>query len=38
MFLTLMGTGVRRAELLGLRWRAVLLAEPDGPVLRVEET
>ena len=38
MFLTLMGTGVRRGELLGLHWRSVLLADPDGPVLRVEET
>jgi integrase len=38
LFLTLMGTGLRRGEALGLRWRHVLLADPDGPVLRVEET
>lgn len=38
LFLTLMGTGIRRGEALGLRWRSVLLADPDGPVLRVEET
>jgi site-specific recombinase XerD len=38
MFLTLMATGVRRRELLGLRWRTVSLADPDGPKLRVEET
>jgi site-specific recombinase XerD len=38
LFLTLMATGVRRGEALGLRWRSVLLADPDGPVMRVEET
>ena len=38
MFVTLMGTGIRRGELLGLRWHSVLLADPDGAVLRVEET
>jgi integrase len=38
LFLTFMGTGVRHGEVLGLRWRAVLLADPDGPVMRVEET
>jgi integrase len=38
LFITLMGTGVRRGEALGLRWRALLLADPDGPVMRVEET
>jgi integrase len=38
MFLTLVGTGVRRGELLGLRWRAVALADPDGQKLRIEET
>jgi integrase len=38
LFLTLMGTGVRRGEALGLHWRSVHLADPDGPTLRVEET
>lgn len=38
VFLTLAGSGLRRGELLGLRWRAVRLADPDGPTLRVEET
>ena len=38
MFQTMMRTGIRRGEALGLRWRHVLLADPDGPVLRVEET
>ena len=38
LFLTLMGTGVRRGEALGLRWRAVSLADPDGPKLRISET
>ena len=38
MFLTLMATGIRRGELIGLRWRAISLADPDGPKLRVEET
>jgi integrase len=38
LFLTLMGTGIRRGEALGLHWRRVLLADPDGAVLRVEET
>jgi integrase len=38
MFLTFMGTGLRLGEALGLRWRSVLLADPDGAVLRVEET
>ena len=38
LFLTLIGTGVRRGEALGLRWRSVHLADPDGPFLRVEET
>lgn len=30
--------GLRRGELLGLRWRHVRLADPEGPTLRVEET
>jgi site-specific recombinase XerD len=38
LFLTLMATGIRRGEALGLRWRSVLLADPDGPVMRIEET
>jgi site-specific recombinase XerD len=38
VFLTLMGTGIRRGELLGLRWRNVHLADPDGASLRVAET
>ena len=38
LFLVLMGTGVRRGEALGLRWRSVHLADPEGPTLRVEET
>jgi integrase len=38
LFLTFLGTGIRRGEALGLHWRAVKLADPDGPTLRVEET
>ncbi len=38
VFVTVMGTGVRRGELLGLRWRNVHLADPDGASLRVVET
>jgi integrase len=38
LFLTLMGSAVRRGEALGLHWRAVQLADPEGPTLRVEET
>lgn len=38
VFVTLLGTGMRRGELLGLRWRAVALADPAGPSLRVIET
>jgi integrase len=38
MFVTLIDTGVRRAELLGLRWRHVSLADPDGPTIQVAET
>jgi integrase len=33
-----MATGIRRGEVAGLRWRAVLLADPDGPVMRIDET
>ena len=33
-----MGTAIRRAEIAGLRWRSVFLADPAGPYIRVEET
>jgi integrase len=36
-FLVLVDTAVRRGELLGLRWGRVLLADPNGPRLRIEE-
>jgi len=29
---------MRRGEILGLRWKRVALADPDGASLRVEET
>ena len=38
VFTTVYGTGIRRGEPLGLRWRHVRLADPEGPTLRVEET
>ena len=38
VFLTVAGLGLRRGELLGLRWRNVFLADPAGPRLRVIET
>jgi len=38
IFLVLVATGLRRGEVLGLRWREVYLADPDGPHLRVAET
>lgn len=38
VFLTVIGAGLRRGEVLGLRWRDVALADPDGAVLRVRET
>ena len=38
LFLFHMGTALRRGEAAGLRWRSVFLADPSGPVLRVEET
>ncbi|MEJ7790791.1 MAG: hypothetical protein WKF65_02325 [Gaiellaceae bacterium] len=34
VFVTVMGTGVRRGELLGLRWRNVHLADPEGAATR----
>jgi integrase len=37
-FAVVYGLGLRRGELLGLRWRHVRLADPEGPTLRVEET
>jgi integrase len=37
-FVVIYGTGLRRGELLGLRWRHVRLADPEGPTIRVEET
>jgi integrase len=37
LFLVHMGLGIRRGEAAGLRWRYVLLADPDGPVVRIEE-
>src|SRR5262245_34700662 len=33
-----MGTGLRRGELQGLRWRNLHLADAEGAFLRVEET
>jgi integrase len=38
VFLTVVSAGLRRGEVLGLRWRHVLLADPAGALLRVEET
>jgi len=38
VFLTVVGAGLRRGEVLGLRWRDVELADPAGTVLRVRET
>ncbi len=38
VFLLVLGAGLRRGEILGLRWRAVDLADPDGARLRVVET
>lgn len=38
IFVVLLGTGLRRGELMGLRWRSVHLADPEGAYLRVEET
>jgi integrase len=38
VFLVVAGLGLRRGELLGLRWRNVFLADPAGPRIRVAET
>jgi integrase len=38
IFLTVVGAGLRRGEIFGLRWRDLSLADPDGPTLRVEQT
>jgi integrase len=38
VFLTVIGAGLRRGEILGLRWKDVDLADPSGAVLRVRET
>jgi integrase len=38
VFLTVIGAGLRRGEVLGLRWRHVFLADPTSPRLEVRET
>jgi integrase len=38
VFLVVAEAGLRRGEILGLRWRAVSLADPDGAYFRVAET
>jgi integrase len=38
IFLVVLGAGLRRGEMLGLRWGLVHLADPDGAHLRVAET
>jgi integrase len=38
VFVLVVGAGMRRGEVLGLRWRNVHLADPDGASLRVSET
>jgi integrase len=38
VFLTVISAGLRRGEVLGLRWRDVALADPAGATLRVRET
>jgi integrase len=38
VFLTVVSAGLRRGEVLGLRWCHVSLADPAGAVLRVRET
>ena len=37
LYLVHMGVGLRRGEAAGLRWRSVLLADPEGPVVRIDE-
>ena len=38
VFLAVLYTGLRRGEVLGLRWRHVFLADPEGARLEVRET
>jgi integrase len=38
VFLTVVSAGLRRGEVLGLRWKDVALADPNGATLRVRET
>jgi integrase len=38
VFLTILGAGLRRGEILALRWRNVSLADPAGSSVRVVET
>jgi integrase len=38
VFLTVVSAGLRRGEILGLRWQDVALADPAGATLRVRET
>ena len=38
IFLVAITTGLRRMELLNLRWRAVHLTDPDGPYVHVEKS
>lgn len=38
VFLVVIGCGLRRGEVLGLRWSDVDLADPNGALLRVRET
>lgn len=38
LFLTVVGTGLRRGEILGLRWFDVDLDDAEGPTVRVRET
>ncbi|MGH2451190.1 MAG: tyrosine-type recombinase/integrase [Candidatus Limnocylindria bacterium] len=38
VFLTIVSAGLRRGEILGLRWRDVSLADPAGATLRIRET
>jgi integrase len=38
VFLTVVSAGLRRGEVLGLRWRDISLADPAGATLRVRET